>query len=190
MISEFSLELSRIHARGHHLHRVEGIHADVDQIRDRPANRAATVKPHLRLRPATNDVDQLAQAQQELEQLRQSQQQMRQAMRQMSSPPTGAAGAGGNQWGRGAGHAPLGPAKSITPAKTHAVGTVRPSDPGGKVITSWTNQGTIAKGEAQVEFDRAVTHARQEAEAAVTEDRVPKRYHPAVQEYFKLADSE
>ena len=145
-------------------------------------------------RRAADDVkrqlDQMAKAQRQLDQLRQSQEQMRRAMRKMTGASRGGASSGGKQWGRGPGHAPLGAPKRIKPDKTHAVGVKRKPGEIAKGIVSWTSDGKIAKGEAQIEFDRTVTAARSEAESALTEDRVPKRYHGPVQKYFKLGDDE
>ena len=50
--------------------------------------------------------------------------------------------------------------------------------------------GEMSPGQATVEFDQAVTEARTDAERAVTEDRVPRRYHGTVKDYFQqLPDS-
>jgi hypothetical protein len=54
----------------------------------------------------------------------------------------------------------------------------------GRVIASWEEMGGAMRNEATAEFDRAITGARDDAERAVTEDRVPRRYHEAVKEYF------
>jgi len=42
----------------------------------------------------------------------------------------------------------------------------------------------MSPGEAQLEFDSAVTEARDYAERAVSEDRVPRRYHGTIKDYF------
>ena len=135
---------------------------------------------------AKQQLDQLAQSQRQLQQLRQSRNQTRQAMRKMADSPD--AGAGGSQWGKAPGYAPMAePSRKVT-GKTHAVGVPRKPGSTGKVVASWSNDGKIAKGEAQVEFDRMVTSARRDAEQAIAEDRVPKRYHRPVQLYFAPDD--
>jgi len=131
---------------------------------------------------AKQQLDQLAQTQRQLQELRQSRDRTRQAMKKMADSP--APGAGGSQWGKAPGHAPLAePGRKVT-GKIHAVGV--PPKPGmtGRTVASWSNDGKIAKGVARVEFDRMVTSARRDAEQAIAEDRVPKRYHRPVQEYF------
>ncbi|NJL30445.1 MAG: hypothetical protein HC898_01775 [Phycisphaerales bacterium] len=52
------------------------------------------------------------------------------------------------------------------------------------MIASWLTPGENAAGPAQVEFDTAVREARSDAERAITEDRVPQRYHQAIKGYF------
>ena len=137
---------------------------------------------------ARQQLDQLADSQRQLQQLRQSRNQTRQAMRKMADSPT--AGAGGSQWGKAPGHAPLAaPSRKVT-SKTHAVGVPRKPGSTGEVVASWSNDGKIAKGQAQVEFDQMVTSARREAEQAIAEDRVPKRYHRPVQKYFAPDNAE
>ena len=91
-------------------------------------------------------------------------------------------GVGGSKAGHGSGGNPLGQERKLTGYQTVAEGDIGQSE--GKVIASWMEKGEMAKGEAQVTFDQAITEARKEAEQAVTEDRVPKRYHEAIREYF------
>ena len=137
---------------------------------------------------ARQQLDQLADSQRQLQQLRQSRDQTRQAMRKMADSPT--AGAGGSQWGKAPGHAPMAAPSGKVTGKTHAVGVPPKAGPTGEVVASWSNDGKIAKGEAHVEFDQMVTSARREAEQAIAEDRVPKRYHRPVQKYFAPDNAE
>ena len=45
-------------------------------------------------------------------------------------------------------------------------------------------------GRTTREIDQAITEARSDAEHAVTEDRVPRRYHDSIKDYFQqLPDS-
>ena len=53
------------------------------------------------------------------------------------------------------------------------------------MIASWTENGEVAPGEATVQFNASRTEAVQAAERAVTEDRVPRRYHESVKDYFQ-----
>ena len=55
---------------------------------------------------------------------------------------------------------------------------------GGRVISSWTNDGQEGEATSTLTFDQAVREARAEAERAVSEDRTPKRYHKAIKDYF------
>ena len=48
----------------------------------------------------------------------------------------------------------------------------------------------MAVGDAQVEYNQAVTDARTAAEHAVTEDRVPRRYHDGIRDYFQQLPDE
>ena len=54
----------------------------------------------------------------------------------------------------------------------------------GRLIATWQTDGTMAKGAPTVEFNKAVTEARNEAEKAVAEDRASKRYQKAIRDYF------
>ena len=53
------------------------------------------------------------------------------------------------------------------------------------MITSWLQEGEMSKGNSTVEFNRAVSDARNDAERAVTEDRVPRQYHRSIEDYFR-----
>lgn len=55
----------------------------------------------------------------------------------------------------------------------------------GRVIASWMSEGEAETGEAQRGFDEAATEARDEADRAVAEDRVPRRYHGSIRRYFE-----
>ena len=68
------------------------------------------------------------------------------------------------------------------PYQTHAKDDVHQGQ--GRVIASWQSDGEVVKGEPTVGFDQAVLEARRDAEQAVTDDRVPRRYHETVRQYF------
>lgn len=54
----------------------------------------------------------------------------------------------------------------------------------GRIVASWLTPGGAERNEAQVEFDQIITDAQSDAERAMTEDRVPRRFHTSVREYF------
>lgn len=132
---------------------------------------------------------QMAQMQQQLQRMGHAQSQLRQAMQQMQHSPAGQGqqarqgGRGGQKAGTGAGGHPLGPTpQQMGPYQTHASGDVQ--DRQGRVIASWMERGQAVAGEATVDFEQTVTSARDDADRAVTEDRVPRRYHQAIKGYF------
>lgn len=138
---------------------------------------------------AQQQLNRMAQMQQQLQRMGMAQSQLQQAMQQMNSPggaghkPGPGGGRGGRQAGTAKGGNPLGPGpRQIGPYQTHASGDVHNRQ--GRVIASWMEPGQSVAGEATVEFDRAVTSARDQAHRAVTEDRVPRRYHEAIKGYF------
>ncbi len=59
------------------------------------------------------------------------------------------------------------------------------SDRQGRIIGSWNTDGPVEPGESRQTFSEAVTEARDRAEQAVNEDRVPRRYHRSVRYYFQ-----
>lgn len=137
------------------------------------------------LKQTGEQVSQMAAKQQQAGSLRQSQSQARQAMQQLSqNPQSNPRGpqATGPRAGRGS--APLNLSESAQPQaqRTHVERQSTPWQ--GRSISSWTQQGQTEKGDPQVGFDNAVSEAAKTAEQAVTEDRVPRRYHPTVQQYF------
>jgi hypothetical protein len=97
---------------------------------------------------------------------------------------------GGGNGGGGAGDAPggnpLGEAHNPLPnAKALAISDAKDKGLPGRVITSWLSpDGKMQKGDPAVNFDTAVTKAKDDAEQAVTEDRVPYQYHRAILDYF------
>lgn len=92
-------------------------------------------------------------------------------------------GKGGSKAGTADGGNPVGAhERELTGYQTEHRGDIGQGE--GKVIASWMENGEMAKGEAKQSFDQAVTAARSDAEQAITEDRVPRRYHEAVREYF------
>jgi hypothetical protein len=142
---------------------------------------------------AGDELARMSQSRREAESLRASQSRVQQAMRSMSGSPAGptanqpgdkrlaGGGRGGSEAGVGSGGV-LGEEQKLAGYQTQASSDMNPRE--GRVIASWMSDGQIAKGEAKVGFDQAVTEARQEAEKAVTDDRVPQRYHGAIKDYF------
>ncbi len=123
-------------------------------------------------------LSELAKMQQELQKYRTARQQTQEALDQLYSQSSKPAIPPGTAEGGD----PLGEERHIEPTQTHAVGD--PNQGQGRVIASWMSDEGAVKNQAGVEFDQAVKEARDEAEQAVTDDRVPRRYHETVREYF------
>ena len=160
-------------------------------------------------------LQQMAQMQNQMQQMQNAQQQMQQAMQQMQQGggqgqqqgqqqgggqgqqqgqgPGGqqqnqAGGPGGRQGGSGTGGNPLGQERMAGNHTSYSEYDIQQGQ--GRVIASWQENGEMTAGEATVEFDQAITEARSDAEHAVTEDRVPRRYHDSIKDYFQqLPDS-
>ena len=131
--------------------------------------------------------------QNQLQRMQQQQQQMQQAMQQLNQQGGGQGGGqGGNappgQWSTAPGGDPYGSHASYNPTHTHAANDIQQGH--GRVIASWSENGEMAVGDAQVEYNQAVTDARTAAEHAVTEDRVPRRYHDGIRDYFQQLPDE
>jgi len=54
----------------------------------------------------------------------------------------------------------------------------------GEVVVRWFTRGGAVRGEAKEQAQEAIGRARQEADRAVSDERVPRRYHHAIREYF------
>ena len=93
---------------------------------------------------------------------------------------------GANGWGQNAGNSdggdPIGAHRRMGGYQSRAEGDLGESQ--GRTIASWMSDEEATSGDAGVAFNEAVTQARNDAERAITEDRVPRRYHDAVIEYF------
>ena len=133
-----------------------------------------------------NPLSQLAQMQQQLQQMQTAGQQAQQAQQAIgglnNNQSGGPGGTGGHEAGTAEGGNPSGLERRIGPYQTHAKDDAHQGQ--GRVIASWQSDGEAVKGEPTVGFDQAVLEARRDAEQAVTEDRVPRRYHETVRQYF------
>jgi len=130
---------------------------------------------------ARQELNRLAQQQQQGQQLRQSQQQAQQAMQQLAQ----GGGLGGSDAGTGDSGARFLPQQGLSaPYRVRDERDAASATRGGKSIVSWRPDGQVERGESTVTHDTAVTEARHDAEQAVTEDRVPKRYHGPIRDYF------
>lgn len=123
----------------------------------------------------------MAQMQQQLQRMQQQQGQMQQAMQQMQQQGQG--GGQGPGQGSGDGGNPFGPQSPGYQHQSYAAQDIQQGE--GRVIASWTEDGEVAPGEAKVQYNVSRTEAVQSAERAVTEDRVPRRYHESVKDYFQ-----
>lgn len=92
--------------------------------------------------------------------------------------------------GRGTGEG----SKSIgapTPLDPYEKQTVRDTNEGpGRSMFWWGKEGPGKAGQPGVGYDQAVTEAQREAERAITQDDVPKRYHETIRQYFNQLPAE
>ena len=150
----------------------------------------------------SQQLSQMAQMQQQLQQMQQAQSQMQQAMQSlgqgqgmgqgiaqgpmpwMNNPwqPQQPSGGLGQGIGGQPGGNPMGAQRQLSGYQTEAQSENTQGQ--GRVIASWLSQGENAAGPAEVEFNTAVREARSDAERAMTEDRVPQRYHQTIKHYF------
>jgi len=129
--------------------------------------------------------------QQQLDGMKSASQKMQEAMQRLAgspgSPPGSQGGPSGGGVGPGEGDGsggnPIGEERAALGTASHASSDMQEGQ-GGRVLTSWTRDGQMSKGETKLSFNRAVTDAKADAERAVTEDRTPKRYHKAIKDYF------
>jgi len=139
---------------------------------------------------ASQQLQQMSQMQNQLQQMQQAQSQAQQAM-QKFNPNQGpgnqqqhqsSAGKGGQGWGVGTDPNVMGQERQ--PGQHQSVASSDIQDRPGPIITSWTTNQAGGDGSSTVSFDSSVTQAQTEAERAVTEDRVPRRYHQNIRDYF------
>ncbi len=132
---------------------------------------------------SSSAMSQLAQMQSQMQQMQQAQSQAQQAMQQLGSQSS--SGSGGSGAGKQDGGGLYGQrGKDMTNFNTHAEGDLSGDDGRGPIIASWLGSGPNEAGEAQVEYNHAITDAQRSAEHAITDDRVPRRYHEGLKEYF------
>lgn len=94
-------------------------------------------------------------------------------------------GQGGNKWGVGDGGQPTGPNQTEVAGYETEMGDDQRALQPGRVITSWGPGGGPTESRSRLRFDATVQEARDAAERAVAEDRVPRRYHRSIQRYFE-----
>lgn len=132
----------------------------------------------------------MSRPQKSAKQLRQSQSQARKAMQKMVKPggreTAGKAGAG-NQAGTIPGQNKLGEEKKMLGLKQdpNTRQSLPAQDAEGKVIATWIKGGREPTEEEIKQFEHVFQAAKQDADRAVSEQAVPKRYHPAVEKYFQ-----
>jgi len=143
---------------------------------------------------AQQQVQQMQQAEGEAQKLNQAQSQLQQAMQRASGGQQGqqgqrqagqrssGGGRGGQQAGTAEGGDPSGESRQAYDYNTRSERDIKQGQ--GRVIASWQEEGQAMAGEAELEYDQSVEAAQQGAERAVTEDRVPRRYHGPVRDYF------
>lgn len=127
---------------------------------------------------AQQAMNQLAQMQNQMQQMSQAQNQMQNAMQNLNGKQRG----GSQRAGKAEGGNPYGPTNN---PGAYGVERRRDIQQGkGRVIASWSEEGEMAAGEATVQFNQAVTSAKADAERAIVDDRVPRRYHGSIKDYF------
>jgi hypothetical protein len=97
--------------------------------------------------------------------------------------PGNGGGVGGREGGNAPGGNPFGAENPGYQHQSYAANDIQQGE--GRVIASWLENGEVAAGDAKVQFNAARTEAVQAAERAVTEDRVPRRYHEGIKDYFQ-----
>ncbi len=171
----------------------EGLSSALDQ-KDRSSNQdgqwtqgqpnpnqpPAATSPKQSLEDAADQLERLVELQQQLDQMRQAQRHTQQAIENLSTRsanPTAGAQEGGD---------PLGAHRQVEAYQAQGRGdSAQDFDPqGGQSITWWRPDGHPAKGPATVQAQPSIPQAQRHAEQALTEDRVPRRYHQAVRRYF------
>ena len=127
-------------------------------------------------------LSELARMREQLRRVRQAQDQTERAISGLYRQDSGQFASSSNQAGAEDGGNALSDERKMSGIQSHVEEDI--GEGSGRVITSWLSGGEPAKGESTVGFNRAVEEARGEAEQAITEDRVPRRYHETLREYF------
>ncbi|MDX1681811.1 MAG: hypothetical protein R3336_01710 [Phycisphaeraceae bacterium] len=91
-------------------------------------------------------------------------------------------GRGGTQAGTRAGGPVLGQTGTHRNYRTQVENERLTGD--GRVIASWQSEGEVARGEAKIQYQQAASEARKDAERAIDQGELPRRYHGAVRRYF------
>ncbi len=93
---------------------------------------------------------------------------------------------GGNGVGGGIGSEPggnpIGAERRLRGVQSEAQGDIGQGE--GRVIASWLGPGQAGRGDPKVNFNKAVTEARADAEKALTDDWVPRQYYQSIKNYF------
>ncbi|MFP4145801.1 MAG: hypothetical protein ACLFV3_11730 [Phycisphaeraceae bacterium] len=141
-------------------------------------------------RQAQRDLSEMEQLEREVQRTGQANERLREAMRQAGrTTPPPSPGSSQRQAGRGPGGSMLGPERQ--PGEVGARGERDVRDEPGRISAWWEQQGGAEGGEAGTTFTPDAGSARDAAERAISEDRVPQRYHESVRRYFEqLPDSE
>ena len=59
------------------------------------------------------------------------------------------------------------------------------TDAQGRPVSSWLSDKPTETGESSATYEQSARQARDEAERAISDDQLPRRYHPAVRQYFE-----
>ncbi len=92
-----------------------------------------------------------------------------------------------DEFGRGRGGPIQGEENVMEGHQTHSVSDAQ--NRAGRVLASWQTDGPMTAGESNARFRETVQSGAEQAERAVTEDRVPARYHQTLERYFDQAGS-
>jgi len=90
---------------------------------------------------------------------------------------------GGPGIGGARGGSPLGSSRALEGFNTFSRSAATESE--GRIVAQWISRGEVGMGESDQPYDQAIIAARRAMERAVSDDRVPRRYHPTLRRYFQ-----
>ncbi len=139
-------------------------------------------QPQQPMSPVNDSLSRLAKMKEMLKRLVQARDQTQRAMDELLPARQSRQGDGREPSTADAPDSPLGPERRVAGNALEPV-----NDAGGeqgRVISSWLTRGAMDKDKPGVGFEQAAQQARDEAEQAVSQQRVPPQYHEAIREYF------
>ncbi|WP_432797936.1 hypothetical protein [Poriferisphaera sp. WC338] len=136
---------------------------------------------------------QLGQKQQQANQMQSAQSQMQQAMQQLEQSGSGGQDendpanqqnqTSGSSSGQESGGHPLGASRNSGKIQSQRVEHLQEGEDGRQIV-SWEKEGPVYAGEPGVSVSMETSEAVEHAEQAVSENRVPRRYHKTLHQYY------